>query len=104
MKNLKRELEEFCGCIGIDIKNYSNSGYSTLLFKRIGMGMYSFRFYDQPLTRNQQDSLNAYEYLIVYNDAIVFEYAGGVFGSQTFIGKKEFLEKRNDVKINKTDR
>ena len=93
MKELKRLLEDFCGCIGIDVNNYSNSGYSRLLFRRIGMGMYSFRFYDHPLSLEQQDSLNSKENLIVFNDSTVFEYGSGAFGSLDFPGKEEFLEK-----------
>ncbi len=52
MKKLKSELED-CGCIGIDINDYSSPDYSVLRFRRIGMGMYSFRLYDYPLTRQQ---------------------------------------------------
>lgn len=94
MKKLKRELED-CGCIGIEIDNYSNSDYSTLRFRRIGMGMYLYRLYDNSLTRRQQDSLNANECLIVYNDSTVFEFRSGVLGVQFFVGKQEFLEKRS---------
>lgn len=94
MKKLKSELED-CGCIGIDINNYSSPNYSVLRFRRIGMGIYSFRLYDHPLTREQQDSLNANECLIVYNDSTVFEFGGGVFGVQYFVGKHEFMETRN---------
>ena len=54
LKELKRLLEDFCGCIGIDVNNYSNSSYSRLLFRRIGMGMYSFRFYDHPCRLNNK--------------------------------------------------
>ena len=36
MKKLKSELED-CGCIGIDINNYSSPDYSVLRFHRIGM-------------------------------------------------------------------
>lgn len=93
MKELKRLLEDFCGCIGIDVNNYSNSSYSRLLFRRIGMGMYSFRFYDHPLSLEQQDSLNSKGNLIVFNDSTVFEYGSGAFGSLDFPGKEEFLEK-----------
>ncbi len=93
MKELKRLLEDCCGCIGIDVNNYSNSGYSRLLFRRIGMGMYSFRFYDHPLSSEQQDSINARENLIVFNDSTVFEYGSGAFGSLNFPGKEEFLDK-----------
>lgn len=93
MKELKQLLEDFCGCIGIDVNNYSNSGYSRLLFRRIGMGMYSFRFYDYPLSPEQQDSINARENLIVFNDSTVFEYGSGAFGSLNFPGKEKFIEK-----------
>lgn len=93
MKELIRLLEDFCGCIGIDVNSYSNSSYSTMLFRRIGMGMYSFRFYDHPLSPEQQDSINAHKNLIVFNDSTVFEYGSGAFGSQNFPGKEEFIEK-----------
>lgn len=93
MKELKRLLEDCCSCIGIDVNNYSNSGYSRLLFQRTGMGIYSFRFYDHPLSPEQQDSINACENLIVFNDSTVFEYGGGTFVSLYFPGKEEFLEK-----------
>ena len=69
-----------------------NPDYSTLRFRRIGMGMYSFRLYDQPLTPQQQDSINADDCLIVYNDSTVFEFGGGAFGIQHFVGKDEFLK------------
>lgn len=91
MEKLENELED-CGCIGIEINNYSNPDYSTLRFRRIGMGMYSFRLYDHPLTPQQQDSINADDCLIVYNDSTVFEFGGGAFGIQHFVGKDEFLK------------
>ena len=91
MKKLKSESED-CGCIGIDINNYSSPDYSVLRFRRIGMGMYSFRLYDYPLTHQQQDSINANECLIVYNDSTVFEFGGGIFGVQYFVGKTKFLK------------
>lgn len=64
MKKLKERLD-YLGCIGIDVNNYPNSEYSTIRFRRIGMGLYSFRLYHHPLTRKQQDSINANECLIV---------------------------------------
>ena len=96
LKQLKRELEECCFCIGISINNYSDPDYSRLLFRRIGTGMYSFRFYDQPLSQSQRDSLNSDEYLIVYNDSTVFEYDAGAFGNLAFPGKHEFIENLNN--------
>lgn len=94
LKRLESELED-CGCIGIDINNYSSPDYSRLRFRRVGMGMYSFRLYDYPLSRQRQDSINANECLIVYNDSTVFEFGGGVIGVQYFVGKHEFMETRN---------
>ncbi len=94
MKQLKERLD-YLGCIGIDVNNYPNSEYSTIRFRRIGMGLYSFRLYHHPLSCQQQDSINANECLIVYNDSTVFEFAGGVFGAQVFVGKDEFLKRNN---------
>ena len=91
MKKLKERLD-YLGCIGIDVNNYPNSEYSTIRFRRIGMGLYSFRLYHHPLSCQQQDSINANECLIVYNDSTVFEFAGGVFGAQVFVDKDEFLK------------
>lgn len=93
LKILKNHLDDV-GCIGIEIDNYHHSRYTTFRFRRMGMGMYSFRLYDEPLTREQQDSLNANECLIVYNDSTVFEFGGGVFGVQHFVGKEEYMAKR----------
>lgn len=97
-KELKRWLKD-CGCIGIDVDNYTNRRYSTIRFRRIGMGMFSYRFYDKPLTLHEQDSINNNECLIVYNDSTVFEFGGGVFGAQHFVGKEEFMEKLQNSKI-----
>lgn len=97
-KRLKRELKD-CGCIGIDVDNYSSKGYSTIRFRRIGMGMYSYRFYDKPLSLHEQDSISNDVCLIVYNDSTVFEFGGGVFGVQHFVGKEEFMEKLHNSKM-----
>lgn len=49
-----------------------------------------------PLSLEQQDSINANECLIVYNDSTVFEFSGEVLGgTQHFVGKQEFIDKRN---------
>ena len=91
MKKLKESLD-YLGCIGIDVNNYPNSEYSTIRFRRMCMGMYSYRLYNHPLSHEQQDSINADPCLIVYNDSTVFEFSAGVLGAQTFPGKQEFLE------------
>lgn len=97
-KRLESELKD-CGCIGIDINNYSSPDYSRLRFRRVGMGMYSFWLYDYPLSRQRQDSINTNECLIVYNDSTVFEFGGGVIGVQYFVGKHEFMETRNKTAL-----
>lgn len=94
LKILRKHLDD-AGCIGMEIDNYQLKDYTKFRFRRVGMGMYSFRLYDQPLTLEQQDSLNANECLIVYNDSTVFEFSGGVLGIQHFVGKQEFIDKRN---------
>lgn len=67
-------------------------------------GMFAFRFYDRPLTPEQQDSLNDDPCLIVYNDSTVFEFMAGVLGTQAFPCKKNALKHGINVKINETDR
>lgn len=94
MKQLK-ELLDYLGCIGIDVNNYPNSEYSTIRFRRMNMGMYSYRLYNHPLSQEQQDSINEDPCLIVYNDSTVFEFSAGVLGAQTFPGKDEFLKSIN---------
>lgn len=91
LKKLKESLD-YLGCIGIDVNNYPDSEYSTIRFRRINMGMYSYRLYNHPLSYDQQDSINADPCLIVYNDSTVFEFSAGVLGAQTFPGKQEFIE------------
>ena len=94
IKKLKERLD-YLGCIGIDVNNYPDSEYSTIRFRRINMGMYSYRLYNHPLSYDQQDSINSDPCLIVYNDSTVFEFSAGVLGAQTFLGKQEFLEAQN---------
>lgn len=89
LEKLKEQLENV-GCIGIETDNRGERDCTTLRFRRRGMGLYSFRLYDKPLTRKQQDSLNANECLIVYNDSTVFEFGSGVWGAQIFVGKQKF--------------
>ncbi len=86
------------GCIGIEVDNIDSTGnlaYSKLRFRRVGMGMYSFRLYLNHLTPEERENLNKDYNLIVFNDSTVFEYGSGVFGPQYFDSdiKQEFLEK-----------
>lgn len=94
---LRKQLKDV-GCIGMDIyqQHLGKISYSALRFRRIGMGMYSFRLYDNALTLQEIDRLNNNECLIVYNDSTVFEFGGGAFGIQFFVGKEEFLIRQHN--------
>lgn len=89
---LKEELDKI-GCISISMQAVPGKPFS-IGFRRIGMGKYSFRFYDQSLSPEQQDSLNSQVNLIVFNDSTVFEYGSGAIGSLNFPGKEEYLKKK----------
>lgn len=93
LRILRNHLDDV-GCIGIEMDNYQAVDYTKFRFRRKGMGMFSFRLYDTPLTHEQQDSLNSNGGLIVYNDSTVFEFDGGVLGVQYFVGKEEYLERK----------
>ncbi len=93
LNNLREKLEAV-GCIGIETDNQGKRNCAILRFRRIGMGMYSFRLYDNALTKAQKDSINADERFIVYNDNTVFEFGGGAIGTQYFLGKEEVMERK----------
>ncbi len=93
-KRLRQSLEDI-DCIGISVDKDGKWGYTTIPFRRIGMGMYSFQLFDKPLTAEQRDSINNDCRFIVYNDTTVFEYGSGAFGDIKFVGKEEFLKKLN---------
>lgn len=82
------------GCKGIEIDNYGKLGFTTFWFRRTIDGEYLFRLYDKPLTCKQQDSLNTDERQIVYNDSILFLFRTSPARSCYFVGKEEFVRKR----------
>ena len=92
---LEKELDKI-GCISISMQAIPGKSFC-IGFRRIGMGMYSFRFLDHPLSTEEQDSINADPLLIVYNDSTVFEYGSGAFGSMNFPGKEEYLKKKIQI-------
>lgn len=95
INELQKRLKDI-GCIGIELGN-SNKGkeWNTIRFRRVKMGMYSFRFYNTPLTDIEMDSININRDLIVFNESTVFEYGGGAFGPQYFLDKDEFMTTHN---------
>ncbi len=89
---LKKELDEI-GCISISLQAIPDAPFC-IGFRRIGMGKYYYQIYHIPLSSDEQKKINESEASIVYSPFVVFEYAGGAIGSQSFIGKDEYLKKK----------
>ncbi len=74
-----KELLDSANCVSIE-----NGEITTIGFARSGMGKYSYKIFDNPLTENQkQEYDNGCEY-IFHKDNIVLEYGGGAIGPQCF--------------------
>ena len=82
-------------CIGIAKDTSHPKGKTVIYFRRVGMGMYSFILFNNPINQEEKDEfMKSYEY-IPYSDRVIFQYGGGVFGKQYFTKEKreEFLSK-----------
>ncbi len=102
LKDLKKQLKSI-GCISILIEANPESPY-TIGFRRIGMGMYSYRIYRKPLSADVQKEFQEDDYTsIVFSPYVVFVYGGGAIGNQNFLGKEEYLDKKKH-KAYETDR
>ncbi|MCD7899620.1 MAG: hypothetical protein LUH22_07030 [Bacteroides sp.] len=88
LNTIQRKLKKI-GCIAIQIY----PGYTEIGYKRVGMGLYYYKIYTHPLTEEQITKYDGYN-TVYYRDNVMFAYGGGAIGSDVFIGKKEFLEKR----------
>lgn len=80
LKILKEKLDK-AYCISVE-----NGNPATIGFQRSGMGKYSYKVFEKPLTdrlKNRYDDGCTY---IFYKDNIVLEYGGGAIGSQCFEG------------------
>lgn len=82
---LEKELDEI-GCISISLQAIPDAPFC-IGFRRIGLGKYDYQIYHRPLSSDEQEKINESDASIVYTPFVVFEYAGGAFGSQNFIGK-----------------
>lgn len=83
------------GCIGIAKDTSHPNGKTIIYFCRVGMGMYSFILFDNPISQEEKDEfMKSYEY-IPYSDRVIFQYGGGAFGKQYFTKeeREEFLSK-----------
>ena len=82
-------------CIGIAKDTSHPNGKTVIYFRRVGMGMYSFILFNNPINQEEKDEfMKSYEY-IPYSDRVIFQYGGGVFGKQYFTKeeREEFLSK-----------
>ena len=87
MRNIRRMLRQ-AGCIGIT----THADYTELRYRRVGFGLYLYRFYNHPIPADEWDKMDCS--LIPYNNTVVFEYAGGAIGGICFPGREEYLEVR----------
>ena len=90
MRNIRKLLRQ-AGCIGIT----THKDYTEIWFRRVGFGLYLYRFYNRPLPTDEWDKMDCS--LIPYNDTVVFEYASGAIGGVCFPGKAEYLEGRTKI-------
>ena len=90
MRNIRRLLRQ-AGCIGIT----THTDYTELWYRRIGFGLYSYRFYSKPIPHDKRNEMMNDCSLIPYNDTVVFEYASGAIGSICFAEKEEYLIVKN---------
>ena len=91
-ENIRERLDDM-GCIGIRMTQ--GQKWAEIWFRRVGMGMYSYRLANVPMSQEEKKECLDNEEYIPYNDRVVFEYGGGAFGSQNFPAeqKEEFLRK-----------
>ena len=72
-----------------------HSDYTNIGFRRVDMGMYSYRIYSRPMNAEEKKEYDEDPMFIPYTDRVVFEYGGGAIGPQTFGEeiKEEFMKK-----------
>ena len=86
MRTIRRLLRQ-AGCIGIS----TQKDYTELWFRRVGFGLYNYRFYRQPIPPDEWNEKLDDCTLIPYNDTVVFEYGSGAIGGDCFPNKKEYM-------------
>lgn len=82
-------------CIGIAKDTSHPNGKTVIYFRRVGMGMYSFILFDNPINQEEKDRFMKGGEYIPYSDRVIFQYGGGAFGKQYFTTeeREEFLSK-----------
>ncbi|WP_336518281.1 hypothetical protein [Pollutibacter soli] len=74
-----KKLLTAANCISIENQDVTSVG-----FARSGMGKYSYKIFDENLTREQTEAYSDGCAHIYYRDNIVLEYGGGAIGPQCF--------------------
>lgn len=74
-----KELLDDANCVSIE-----NGEITTVGFARSGMGKYSYKIFENPLSENQKQVYNNGCEYIYYKDNIVLVYGGGAVGPQCF--------------------
>ena len=95
-ENIRKKMKA-CHCIWIETGTCSNSGgepYSSLGYKRVGLGAYSYCIFDKVPSDSVQNDFAKAPSCIRYNERVFFEYGGGAFGPDSFSPaiKQKFLE------------
>lgn len=92
LKWLEIELKEI-SCVSISMRADPDESFC-VGFRRIGMGKYYYQIYHKPLSLDEQREINESDASILYTPYVVFNYAGGAIGNQNFIGKQEYMRKK----------
>ena len=84
------------GCISIDTRS---PDYCEVGYKRVGLGMFSYRIFYSPMNNEQKQESLSDPSLIPYNDRVVFMFGGGAAGPQSFPKevKDDFLQKHGVI-------
>ena len=93
LQNIQRKLKKM-GCISIEI-NPRLSDYVDIGFRRVDMGMYSYRIYNRPLNAEEKKEYFEDPMFIPYTDKVLLMYGGGAIGPQSFGEdiKNDFMKK-----------
>lgn len=93
LDNIRKRLKKQ-GCISIEI-NPRLSDYVDIGFRRVDMGMYSYRIYNRPMNDEEKKEYLDDPMFIPYTDKVLLMYGGGAIGPQSFGEdiKKEFMKK-----------
>ena len=95
LKWLEKKLKEI-GCYSISMRTDSDESFC-VGFRRIGMGIYFYQIYHKPLSLDEQREINESDASILYTPYVVFRYGGGAIGPQNFIGKEEYMKKKEKL-------